>query len=159
MVNYKNTGYDVIEDDKDTFPRSSAKTGTIAIASGSTQVNGTSTLFLTEMKIGGYLFNATDNEVRRIENIVSATSLSIDKPFTSVISGAAPVYVPESECVEVSVFIPTGLTAGEIDGVSFPAGVGITWGKTGRTTSARRDHIDPVVLDATGTTICIQYLK
>ena len=157
MANKTNSLYDVLAAAKDTYPFSSNGTGTIDVGAD-TNVVGSGTLFGTEVKQGDYLFNAADDELRQVVKINSATSLSIDAPFTTPIVATAPVYTPQSNLVEISVFIAPADAAGEINGNVLPPGVGISWGKTGRTTSANRDLIDPIVLDATGTTIYIQAL-
>ncbi|HQW96435.1 MAG TPA: hypothetical protein PLU58_11560 [Saprospiraceae bacterium] len=95
----------------------------------------------------------TATEIIVLEAIPDAT---VDGDISFATS---PVYVPSSEYCEIGFSILSTAAAGEIDGNPLPPGIGVTWGKTGRTRSANMDMIDPFILDATGTVIYIQALK
>lgn len=155
-VNYKNvvtsssTGHD-------TFPASATKTGTISIAAGETTVIGTGTLFTSELQNLGWICDIAHDEIRKITQIKDDTTLAIDHPFSNVITGAALKYVGPSDSVELSILFSA--VPGKIDGVTYPANVGIALSKASRDTSAQRDFVDPVIVDATGTTAYLYQIK
>ncbi len=158
-TNYKNTVYDYFSNEENTFPRSVAKTGTISITAGDKTVIGVGTLALTEFNIGDYVYILADSEIRKITSISSNTVFYIDRPFTNAVAAANLVVTPQSEYCEIAVCIPSASAAGVLDGNVLPPGIGITWGKTGRTTSGQRDLIDPIIIDATGTVACVEGLR
>ena len=70
----------------------STQTGTVDITNASADVAGTSTLFLTEYKVGQFITVAgtnAANETRRITAIASNVSLTVDAVYTQTLAGAA----------------------------------------------------------------------
>jgi len=156
MSNYKNsiasssTGHD-------TFPASATKTGTIVAAVGNTTIIGTGTKFTTELENNGWICDIAHDEIRKITQIKNDTTLSIDHPFTNALSGVALKYVVPSNSVDLMVvFAGSG---GKIDGVTVPAQVGISAIKSGRISSGEKDFVDPIIVDATGTSAFMFQLK
>lgn len=157
-TNYKNTVYSR-STGHDTFPASKAKTGTITTTNAydGKRVIGTSTLFTTELEIGGWIVDIAHDEIRKITNILTDTNLTIDHAFSNSLTGLALKYVPPSDSVELSVVFSGA--SGKIDGQLLPANIGFSFGKTGRDNSAVRDFIDPLIIDATGTVACLGLTK
>lgn len=158
MANFKNTIYEYTTT-KRTVPLSGTKTGT-CITEG-TIVTGTGTSFLSEMPAGSWLVDLSANEIRKVIRVDSDTSAVLQQAFTVDLASAAPDVILASDLniVTISLSIPTGGANGEIDGVTFPVGQSITFSKDGRSTSSTRDFIDPLIVDATGTTMMILISK
>jgi hypothetical protein len=157
MANIKNTFFDSITD-KRSIPYNSTGTGTIETIGNN--LRGAGTLFKTELKVGSWIVSLTQDEVRKVISIESDTAATLQAGFTVDIAAAsALVYCPPSRYVEISVVIPPGLAAGEIDGKALPAGVPVGWGKGSRERSATRDLVDPIIVDAADTTMLIQTLE
>ncbi len=80
------------------FPAPVTKTGTFitdnasATGGGGTIVFGTGTLFLTELSVGDFLYNA--GKVRRIKSIQSDTQLTLEYKFPASLSSGQAVAVP-----------------------------------------------------------------
>ena len=157
MANNKNSFFDSITD-KRTVPYNQALTGTYAIAAGSKNVVGTVTRFITELKKGDWLIDLTNDEIRRVTSIQSNTLATIDSAFTNAIA-AETDFTPASRLVEISVVIPSGVAPGEIDGKALPAGTPVSWGKGSREGSAVRDLVDPIIVDAVGSSMLVQTLE
>lgn len=164
-TNYKNTVYDYFNNVKDTFPHSTTLTGTIEIAAGSKTAEGAGTLATTELSIDDWVYNTTLNELRRVTGIASDTVFNIDYAFSSAVAALTDlVVVKKNNCdmyKEVSVTIPSGLSAGEIDGKTLPVGIGISFSKSSRGSenSGKSDIVDPIIIDATGTAACVIGIK
>ena len=65
--------------------RSNAGAATAAVTAGSKTVTGTSTSFTTELRVGDQI--SVNDEIRTVQQIVSTTSLIVDKAFTNSASG------------------------------------------------------------------------
>lgn len=116
---------------------------------GATVVSSVGTAFLTELKIGDWLVDFTNNELRKIVEIISNDNLTVNYNFSNTVAAASVITTIGSSYVEQSiVFNPT---AGLVDGVALPANIGFSWGKQGRTTSGDKDFVDPIIVDATAT--------
>jgi len=158
MANFKNSIYEYTTT-KRTVPLSGAKTGT-CITEG-TIVTGTGTSFLSQMPAGSWLVDLSANEIRKVIRVDSDTSAVLQQAFTVDLASAAPDVILASDLniVTISLSIPTGGANGEIDGVTFPVGQSITFSKDSRSTSSTRDFIDPLIVDATETTMMILISK
>lgn len=156
MANFKNDGF-VRMITHDTFPLSATKTGTITVPNTSDRVIGTSTKFKSELQVGGWICDIANDEIRKITAILTDTNLTIDKPFSNNLSGATLKYVEPSIYTEISIIFNS--VAGKIDGVACPPSIGFAYGKTGRDQSAQRDFVDPLIIDATGTSANIAWSK
>lgn len=121
-------------------------------------VNGvpTYTLFTQQCKVGDFIYNATQSEVHKIIAISSDISMLIQEAFGSDLVGQALLVSP---CVprprEISVLIPTGNPSGLIDGQTITEGVAWTASKMNQYNSGLGSFIDPVIVDATGTTMTV----
>ena len=157
VVNYTNTLNEVISNSKDTYPLSSALTGTFNITSGSTQGNATGGALLSEAKVGGWLYDKTNSEIRRITSISDNNTFTIDHAFSNAQVGTTLYFTPDESLVEISIaFVPSN---GIVNNKALVANLGFSWGKSSRSTSGDRDFVDPIIVDATGTVAYIQALK
>lgn len=158
MANYKNTLYYLVTA-KQTVPANITKTGT-AVTTG-TAVQGTGTLFKTEMPVGSWLVDMSQYEIRRVIRVESDTLAYLDVAFSSNVSSAAPAIIPADKAkpVTISVSVPASGSDGAVDNVALAAGTGLTFSKDSRDHSAARDIVDPIIVNGTGTTmqILIQY--
>ncbi len=151
MTNFKTTIYKLITD-KRTIPFNSNGTGTIETKGSA--VFGTGTAFKTEMPAGSWLVVENDDELRYVERVDSDTKAFLSQGFTSDISaGATPSIIPRKDVnvVAISIQILSGLEDGEVDGEVFPNGSSMTFTKESRDKSGKRDVIQPIIVDATGT--------
>lgn len=157
-VNYKNTIYYLVTT-KQTVPANANGSGTV-VTTG-IAVQGTGTLFKTEMPVGSWLVDMTQYEIRRVIRVDSDTLAYLDVAFSSNVSSVAPAIIPADKAkpVTISVSIPSGLGNGEVDHVVLTAGTGLTFSKDSRDHSAARDIVDPIIVNGTGTSmqILIQY--
>ena len=123
-------------------------------------VNGvpTYTLFSQQCQVGDFMYVAAQSEVHKITYISNDLSMQIQEAFTTPLAGAALLISPCSpRPKEISVIIPSGGAAGLIDGVSIPSGVAWNSNKTSQYNNGRDDgFIDPIIVDATGTTMIAQ---
>lgn len=158
MANYKNTLYYIVTN-KQSVPANADGTGTVSTVG--VAVEGTSTLFTTEMPVGSWLVSESQDELRKVIRVDSDTRAYIDAAFTTPLSSATPsiISAKSSKAVSIAVAIPAGLAAGEIDGVAFAAGSAVSFSKDSRDNSSARDLVDPIIVDGSGTTmqILIQY--
>lgn len=158
-TNYKNTKYFIVTG-KQTVPANANGTGTIETVGKA--VKGTGTAFTTEMPVGSWLVDESQDEIRKVISVTSDTLAYLDAPFTSDIAALTTpsiIEAKDTKAVSIAVAIPAGLAAGEIDGVAFAAGSSISFSKDSRDHSASRDLVDPLIVDGTGTTmqVLIQY--
>lgn len=153
----KNTEYNLITG-KQSVPESSSGTGTIS--TDGIVVNGTGTLFSTEMPKGSWLVDLSQNYMCQVDRVDSDTKAYLLDSFPVDLSSVSPDIIPMKimNVVAISVQIPSGLTDGEIDGEVFPQGTSITFAKD-RDHSAHRDLIDPIIVDGTGTQMQILILR
>ena len=113
--------YAAYDNVKDTFPQSTALTGTIDGVNNGTLIIGTSTLFTTELQVGEYIYIAAQSSFRKIRRINSDTELVLQSAFpTATFSGATPLRVPEQTYRTISWAIDADGTA-KIDNITLPA--------------------------------------
>ena len=76
---------------KDTFPASTDPTaGTVTVTATQLQlVTGVSTEFLTDFKVGDYIWFTTTDEIRRIQSISSDTEMTLQHPISGAVAGVA----------------------------------------------------------------------
>lgn len=124
----------------ESFPTSSALTGTATVANTSTAVVGVGSLYLSEIGGGnandlstpnknislGYLFDATNGEWRNIVSVLSDTIFYIDKVFTNSLAGATVRHIPSSRVMSLY-YTDTGGGTGVVDGVALAANEGGGW--------------------------------
>ena len=158
MANYKNTIYQVITG-KQTLPLNVAGTGTIS--TDGKKVTGSGTAFKTEMPVGSWLVDLTQDEIRKVISVDSDTEAYIDVAFTSDLVGVAADYIQakNAKSQAISVSIKSGLADGELDGDVLPNGANITFSKDSDANSSGKYLVDPIIVDGTGTTILSIVLK
>ncbi len=160
VVNYKNDNVDVIDNEVATIPRFTVKTGTIASTSASPTIHGTNTLFLTELKVGDWLSDPTNYEVRKIRNIASNTVLTLDRPFSNTLTVTAVNTIKTTDLVqEVFANIVSGGTYGVVDGKVMKAGVPYLWARKSSIQIPDANKVDPITFNATGTTIYVTTVR
>ncbi len=159
-INYKNDNVDVIASETATIPRYTVKTGTIASTSASPTIHGTNTLFTTELKVGDWLSDPTNYEVRKIRNIASDTVLTVDRPFSNTLTTTAVNTIKTDDLVqEVFAYIVAGGTNGVVDGKTMIAGSPYLWGRKSSIQIPDSTKVDPITFNATSTTIAITTVK
>lgn len=146
-----------ITNTKVSIPANESGTGTI-VTFGQAIV-GTGTLFLTEMIAGSYLVAIAQNECRRVIRVDSNTIAFLEKPFSyNLAVGAAPQIIKKFKASpkEISIKIDSADADGQLDGVAF-SGI-LTLSKSSTDGSSGRDVVDPVVVNALGTTMDVSIL-
>lgn len=155
MANNNNVFYDTITN-KRTVPYNSTKTGTIQTVG--TDVIGTGTLFTTEVKVGDFLVDLTQNEVHKVVQIQDNTNMYIQEAFTVNLPAATAVVISPSvpRPKEISLLVPVGNPDGKINGKTLIAGAGFNVSKMAKDINGRPDFVDTIVVDATGTSMVVQ---
>ena len=142
---------------QDSVPAAASGSGTITSVNTG-QIEGAGSAFLTEARIGHYVYMKTQNEFRRITSIPSDTELYIDSPFTGGIAGEVYHITPNSRLVEIS-WLVNGVADAKIDGVTVPTDTTNDFTKAGKgSTQAGNKYIDPIDIDATGTEVTVTTL-
>lgn len=158
MTNFKNTVY-FVSSTKQTVPASANGTGTI-ITSGK-NVTGTGTSFKTEMPVGSWLVDLSQDEVRKVLEVLSDTEAILDHAFSVDLSSAAPNIIPSKDAkpVSIAIQIVSGSGNGLIDGEVMYDGTSVSFSKDSRPQTNFNDSVDPLILDAASTVaqVLIQY--
>lgn len=154
MANSKNTFNSSITD-KRTIPFDLLKTGTIATIGK--DVIGTGTLFTTQVKVGDFLVDLTQNEVHKVVDISTNTLMHIQEAFGADIVAGTAIRISPSvpRPKEISLLIPSGGASGLIEGVTWVAGITWSSSKIGTYNNGRNDFINPIIADATGTNMLV----
>lgn len=118
--------YTLYSDVHDTFPVSSALTGTITKANNGELIIGSGTAFGTELQIGEWLFIAAIDEVRQIRSIASDTELYLYRAFDGAVSGATARRTPRQTYMSISWKVTDTTDAAKINGISQAAGTSAT---------------------------------
>jgi hypothetical protein len=158
MADDKNTVYYSIVGVEDTIPASTTGTGTIAVTG--TGVFGTGTDFKSEVQAGGWLVDFAQNEIRKIIKVNSDTSATLQESFTlDIAPSTALIFVAREDLNvrELSFYADT--VDALLDGSTLQAGVAVDLGKTGNSKEHKTSFIDPVIIDATGTTVYVLILR
>lgn len=85
--------YDITTNE-DTVPASSALTGTWTAAANSKRLLGASTTALSQIKIGQFIFDDANNEIRKVQDVQDNTNVILEKGFSNALSGATLKVVP-----------------------------------------------------------------
>lgn len=123
---------------KDTFPVSSAGAGTVQVADRT--VIGTNTTFTTSFKKGDFIWVKDNDNLRRIENILSDTLLTLQHPATTEASSTYGI-VKRMGYESVS---------WAIDDIGTAAIDGVTMLKNMSDTYDCDETFTPVLIDSTG---------
>ncbi|MES2395818.1 MAG: hypothetical protein V4549_07435 [Bacteroidota bacterium] len=145
--------YDIISD-KRSIPFNSTGTGTVV--THGIAVVGTGTLFTTEMRVGSYLVDLANDEVRRVYRVDSDTLAFLDIAFTVDLSSVAPEIIAAHQMKVKLISLDTEDSC-FVDGVAF-TGV-MTIPRTGNDRSSRSDLIDPIIVDASGGSMKVEILN
>jgi len=126
---------------KETFPESAATTGSGAdtVDVVSKNVFGTGTAFKSDFRKGGFVWLTTNDELRRINNIVSDTKMTLEHPATNV-TGETIKSIDIMGFDSVS-YIIDSVGAANINGIPLPAEASETF-KTDV-------HFFPILIDST----------
>lgn len=141
--------------DKRSIPFNSAGTGTIATHGNA--IVGVGTLFTTEMPVGSYLIDLTHWESRKVYRVDSDTLAFLEIPLTNDITlGTTPQIVTASQAKVKAISLYTA-GACSINNAAFTGTLSLN--KAGNDRSSRIDLIEPIIVDATSTTmqVDIQY--
>lgn len=140
---------------QDSFPRSSALTGTVSSVNIGKKLVGTGTAFLTEVKKGDWIYVKAQNAFRKVEWVYDDTNLSIESPFAVALSGASIHVTPDSRAIELTIIPVTAVAT--INGRAVAADVPIkfeTGGKGWR--NAAGSFVGPIDIDTTTNTSTAQ---
>lgn len=142
---------------KVTIPASVAISGTLT--SVGTVVTGIGTDFQNDVKLGDWIYDAAQNEIRQIKSISERTEVfHLTRAFSVDLAAIAAVRVPESDLQELSLS-NDGAAAGAIDGNTFPSGKIATFDKKNTVNMGANRFIDPKVVDGTGTSIAVLKIR
>lgn len=139
-----NNQHGVYDNVKDTFPQSTALTGTVSTANNKTLIIGVGTLFSSELQVGEWIFDTTNSEIKQIQSIQSDTELTLKEPFTNSLSGATVKRTPRQTYRMASFRIDDTATA-KIDGIEFLANQSGTMGLD----EVSRKRPNPIIIDST----------
>lgn len=142
-----NGGNAKYENVKDTFPQSASVTGTISTGSRKDLIAGSSTLFLTELQVGDYIWDTANDEVARVRTINSDTELVLEEELSNTLSGTSNwKKVTGTQYQSISWLINS--TSGEnIDGQLKPDGASATLQYGGD--PYRYRPVKPIIIDST----------
>tara|TARA_R110000803_G_scaffold16197_8_gene44492 strand:+ start:8206 stop:8700 length:495 start_codon:yes stop_codon:yes gene_type:complete len=134
---------------KDTFPKSIASTsGTISSVNGlDKKIVGASTVFLTDFQVGDYIWFTTTDEVRRIENIVDDTNLTLEFPVATTVTAVAFSVVRKTGYKNIS-WMNDSVGVADINNMTYPASTSRTM-SSGANGSGGGKRIAPLLIDTT----------
>jgi len=148
--------YDIV-DAKESIPKNEAGTGTISTFGEA--VVGVGTAFLTDMIAGSYLVDLAQWEFRRVIRVDSDTVAFLEKPFTANIAAlTTPQIIKKWKASprEISIKINSSDAAGLLDNQTF-SGI-LTISKSSSDRTSQWDNIEPIIVDASGTSIKVAIL-
>lgn len=132
---------------QDSIPKATAGTGTITARNDHRLITGEGTLFLAEVKIFDWIYMKSNNEFRKVVDIMSNTELIIDTKFDVDPNGSNFHITPKSRYRMVS-WLVKGNNDAIIDGENFAKNEGNTFEKQTKGKTASSDYILPIDVDA-----------
>lgn len=154
MANFSNNSYDVITDNRSIPFNSALPTGTIGTEG--IAVTGVGTKFLSEMPTGSVIVDLSAWEWRKVVRVDSDTLAYIEKAFSSDIApSTTPQIIPSSIARAKMISISTA-GAALIDNKAFTGALSLP--KSNNEISGRRDFVDPIIVDATSTSMQVSIL-
>jgi hypothetical protein len=161
MTNFKNDNFYQIINEKQSIPISSTIAGTIKTVG--TAVVGIGTAFISKdtLRRGFWIVDLTNNEVRKIDTVLSDTVAYLEESFTSNFApGTTAQVIPKKSLniKKISIGINPIYANGAVDGTPFISGDTVVFGKDGNSRRGVVDFIDPIIADATGTTMDVTKL-
>ncbi len=152
MANFTNNSYTVLNNIKESVPQALDGTGTIG--TDGTRVNGTSTLFKSEMQAGSWLIDLSQNELRKVISVQSDTRATISNPFTIDLEALTiPDIINKNSLSLTELSVIAIGSDGLMNGATLSAGIAVNLIKTGNSKGDMSSHVDPVIIDATGTIV------
>lgn len=152
MANFTNNDYREINNAKESVPQSSSGTGTIQTKG--TGVFGTGTLFKTEMQAGSWLIDLAQDELRKVISVDSDTSARLSNAFTLDLAALTTPDIISKDSLSLSELSVIAIgTDAIMNGVGLTAGIAVNMEKTGNSKGDSSSHVDPVIIDATGTIV------
>lgn len=130
---------------KDTFPASTALTGTVSNGYRNDSLIGTGTAFTTECQEGDWFYVDAHDVLAKIINIVSDTEMRLDRE-TVALSGETAAVLPNLDYTFISIK-PVGGDC-DINGVTHTTSDPVTWE---RSYGGRR--FEPVIIDPTSSAL------
>lgn len=160
-VNYKNSNYKYLSNEIVSAPLSSVGTGTVS--SDDKALIGVGTLFTTEIPKGSWVIDFANNELRQVDRVESDTLAYLTEAFSTdlaALSQLDKIHSMDCNAVSISVQVLSSAAADiTIDGEIFPKGASITFSKDSRDRSGKRDLVDPIIIDATGSTAMLLIME
>ncbi len=153
----------LLDNVKATAPLNEVGTGTIAtIKLG---IIGSGTLFKSELKVGSYIIDFTNNQMKRVVEVTSDTTAILESAFGTDLAPSSQMdYIPawKTNVREIAAIVPvykqdntTANIWGKMDNIDTPPGIGVNFSKAQRDRSSGSDVVVPVIMDATGTQIFV----
>lgn len=147
----------LLDNVKATAPRNEVGTGTIE--TNKLGVIGTGTLFKEELKVGSYIIDFANDEMKRVVEVQSDTYAILESAFTTDLSASSQLdYIPawKTNARAISAIVPvyqedntTENTYAVIDGANVAPGIGLNDDKANRDRSSGGDMVKPIIIDAT----------
>lgn len=160
MANNKNSNYKYVDNDKITVPFNETATGTAS--TNGIRIDGVATLFQTELQPGSWVVDLANNEIRQVVRVASDTVAYLSEAFSFDLALGSFEIIKKKNCGVVSISVQVLSSAASditIDGETFPKGSSMTFSKDSRDTNKSKDFIDPIILDATGSTAMLLIMK
>lgn len=144
---------------QDSIPLSSVGSGTISSAVGfGNHIIGVNTAFLSELSIDDWIYIKAQNELAKVKSIQSDTELHLYDEFTVPLAAESFDITPASRFTEISLLVSGGANA-KVDGKTLVPGTAITYSKASSAGSTRRQFVDPIDIDASGSEVTVTVLS
>ena len=136
-------------------------TGTGTIETVAKVINGTGTLFLTELPVGSFVLSLAAGELRKVVKVENNTTAFLDYAFSVDIPAASAlklIHENKTHIAEISAMAATGAGAFDINGVVWPEGVEYKASKANRERMSGVDFVDPIIVDGSGSTVNVSLI-
>lgn len=135
--------------EKETFPVSVAPTsGTISTGTRKDFIVGASTVFLTDVEVGDYIWDTTNDELRKVVGVLSNTEIYLEKEFTNALSADPFKIVPKNVYRTMSWAIDA-VGAADINGITFAASMSETLENNKPNGEGGGRRLSPILIDCT----------
>lgn len=131
-------------------------TGTGQLVTHGIKIVGVGTKFSTELQAGAYLVNLATNEAIKVYRQDTDTSAFLEKPFAADIPLSTPQIISKAKAKVKEIKLQTA-GACFIDGAAFTGTE--DYNKNGDHKSGRPNLIEPIIVDATGSTMTIDIIN
>lgn len=141
---------------KDYVPNGSALTGTWSVddanADGGVILIGSSGAALTEVEVGGWVYDTTNFEIHKVVAVPSDDEIVVESAFINTLSGASLKAISKEDSKIMFISIKA-VGATPINGVAVDAGDVVTFGQA--STQVGSKFVTPTLIDgATGEATC-----